>query len=345
MAEVENLIDGPLAQALEAGRPRFNALFAQARRHTPTLDPAAFAGFLRGHFAPIAAEVGRVAPDRLNEVVDVLYEFALELVGTDFGVRYPAVLQGWDRLLRGLPGHLAAAPRRFAGSVTNALYNLSVTPGGRPLEWLDAMAHLGARCDDVATLLAAGTVAAWRAGLAHFREGALATCRKLDPAVACFALGRRDALNRIALSVVLNRLRDDPWLSVPEAGADNGGQQALRIVARVGGFRGFGGPFLTPPAVAGANGQIHVADAESCWLLCADRYGATLHRSPDGLPKPDGKPPFQVKADGTVRCGDATARFDELRGCTSFAATATTLAVTVPLAHLVYLVALVPGTA
>jgi hypothetical protein len=345
MAEVENLIDGPLAQALEAGRPRFNALFAQARRHTPMLDPAAFAGFLRSHLAPVIAAVAPLAPDRLGEVVDVLYEFALELVGKDFGVRYPAVLQGWDRLLRTLPRHLAGAPRRFAGSVTNALYNLSVTPGARPLEWLDVMTHLGTRCDDVDALLAAGTVAAWRAGLAHFRDGALEACRKLDPVVACLALGRRDALNRIALAVVLNRLRDDPWLSVAEAGADNGDKKMLRIVARVGGFRGFGGSFLTPPTVAGADGHIHIADAESCWLLCADRYGATLHRSANGLPQPDGKPPFQVLANGTVRCGDASARFDELQACTSFAATATTLAVTVPLAHIVYLVALVPVAA
>jgi hypothetical protein len=337
MAEVENLIEGPLAGALAAGRPRFNTLFAQARRDTPTLDAAAFAGQLRGLVAPIVTEVAKVAPERLAEVVDVLYEFSLDLVGKEFAARYPAVLQGWNVLLRGLPRHLAAAPRRFAGSVTNALYNLSVTPGARPQEWLGAMSDLGGKCE-VEALLEAGKVCAWRAGMAHFRDGALEACRRLDPPVACAALGLPEALDRASLDAMLHRLGDDPWLSV--AGARLNRKRELRVVAMVGSFRGFGGPFLAPPTVACAEDRLHVTDGESCWLVCADRYGATLHRTANELPRVAGKAPFQVSANGTVTRGESSVRFEELQGPSSFAADATTLAVTVPLAHVVYLVAI-----
>jgi hypothetical protein len=162
MAEVENVIAGPLAAVLKAGRPRFNSLFAQARQATPTLEGAAFANHLRQIVSPIVEAVGAVAPDRLAEVVDVLYEFSLDLVGKELGLRYPVVLKGWSILLREFPRHLAAAPRVFAGSVTNALYNLATTSGARPEEWLSSMQQLGSRCPDVAQFLEAGKVCAWR---------------------------------------------------------------------------------------------------------------------------------------------------------------------------------------
>src|SRR5262245_23292705 len=128
MAEVE-ILTGPLAKALEADRPRYNALYAQARRATPTLEAAAFALHLRQTVAPIVSAVAAVAPQQVGEVVDVLYEFSLELIAKDFPARYPVILEGWQTLLTALPRQLAAAPRRFAGSVTNALYNLATTPG------------------------------------------------------------------------------------------------------------------------------------------------------------------------------------------------------------------------
>ena len=96
---------------------------------------------------------------------------------------------GQGALLEGLPEHLARDPRRFAGSVTNALYNLETTPGARPGEWVESMLRLGRIAPDVAALLDTGKVAAWRAGMAHFRAGALETCAALPPDLARAVLG------------------------------------------------------------------------------------------------------------------------------------------------------------
>jgi hypothetical protein len=48
---------------------------------------------------------------------------------------------------------------------------------------------------------------------------------------------------------------------------------------RVGGFRGFGGPFVAPPELryAGQN-RFYVGDGEGWWLLVVDGYGTSLHR-------------------------------------------------------------------
>jgi hypothetical protein len=336
---MEALNAGPLARALEAGRARYNALFAQARHATPTLDAAAFAEQLRLTVAPVVDRVAGAVPDRVEEVAGVLYELALDLTAKELWRRYPVLAEGWRVLLGGLPRHLAAAPRVFAGSVTNALYNLAQTPGARPGEWQTLLLELGKQCLEPARLLEAGKVLAWRAGLAHFRAGALAMCRGLDADVARAALGLEDAA--VPLDDVLRRLQADPWLSPAAAGKDPGGRHELRLVAAAGGFRGFGGPFLRPPRVACVDGAFLAGDGESCWVLAADVFGATFHRTDAALPPAAAPAGFRIDRNGKVTRGKRTRAFDELQEWTSAATSATTLAVTVPLSHRVYLVALV----
>jgi hypothetical protein len=338
MAEMEKLIRGPLATALEANRPAFNALFAQARRSIPTLDAAAFAEHLRTTVAPVVEEVAAIAPARVGEVVEVLYEFSLTLVAKQFLARHPDLGGGWSLLLFGLPQHLAAAPRSFAGSITNALYNLCVVPGARPRQWTDLMLDLGQRCSDTAALLEAGKVAAWRAGLAHFRAGALETCRRLDPALARAALGLPET--DLALETVLQRLSADPWLSPAALAQPARPALEIRIVAKTGSFRGFGGLFLRPPRTAWVDGEFLVSDGEACWVLMADVFGATFHRTERSLPaRPHGSNAVKVASNGTVTWERQTRIFEELRDCTSFAADETTLVATVPYSHALYLVA------
>jgi hypothetical protein len=337
MAEVEKLIDGALARALEAGRDRFNALFAQARHTLRGLDARAFGEFLRDVVGPAVEALARVAPERVQATVEVLYEFALELVGRELPGRFPVLAEGWRALLGGLTRHLAQAPRRFAGSVTNALHNLALVPGTRPAEWIETVRRVGEVCPDTAALLEAGQVAAWRAGLAHYREGALEVGARLDPVVACAALGLPDGA---PVAQVLQRLRADPWLS-PEAAMSATRARALGVVARVGDFRGFGGPFLRPPRVACVEGRFLVGDGEGCWILTADRFGATFHRTAEELPATGGKPRdnFRIDGRGRVMYGKQSVTLDELQECASQATDGATLAVTLPLSHRVYLIA------
>src|SRR5207248_9842114 len=91
MAAMENVIAGPLARSLEAERARYNALFAQARRSMPALDAAAFAEHLKSVVAPIVDAVDAVAKEKTAEVVDVLYEFSLELLGKEIWGRHPVL--------------------------------------------------------------------------------------------------------------------------------------------------------------------------------------------------------------------------------------------------------------
>lgn len=333
---MDGLIPAALREALEAGRSRYNAEFAMARHRMPGLDPVAFQAHLRSTVGPIADAVSRTAPERVRDVVDVLYEFSLDLVGKGLFDRYPPVLDGWRRLLVALAPCLAAEPRLFAGSVTNALHRLASTPSARAREWTEGMLTLGYGCPDVRTLLEAGKVLAWRAGMAHFRQSALGVCRGLEAQVALSALGIGE-VEPGRLGGILQRLEADPWLT-PE-NAIEPGPKRLRIAARVGAFRGFGGLFLRPPRVLSIGDDLFVTDGQSCWSLHADAFGAVFQRVAETPRAEPGNSRYTL-LNGVVHAADGQREhFTQFLQITSLAGTNHTLAVTVPQSHSVYLVA------
>jgi hypothetical protein len=331
-------------------RSRFNAQFAEAKRWRPNLDGALFQAHLAEVVAPIVEQVAAAAPEQAEPATEALYDLSLDLVGQDLlgpRSRYPAIGLGWRRLLPPLAAHLAADPRRFAGALTNALYQLATTPGARAEAWSDEVLAFAPLAENTAALLAAAQVAAWRAGLAHYRMTALDVCRALAPRLAVAALGLPELTGKppaaAALEAGLARLRDDPWLSPAAALAGHNPERHLQLVARVGAFRGFGGLFVAPPNVSCPGGQFVVSDGAGQWLLNADRFGATFHRAttaPDG-PAAMTQPYYRLDTRGKVTRGKQSATFAELAGSQSSAADATTLAVTTPLSHAVYLIALV----
>ena len=345
-------VSGAFAAALANRRSRFNAQFAEARRWRPNLDGAAFQAHLAEVVAPVVEQAAALAPEKAEAATEALYDLSLDLMGQELlgpRARSPLLGQGWQRLFPPLAAHLAADPRRFAGALTNALHQLATTPGTRGEAWIAEVLALAPLCGDTPTLLAAAQVAAWRAGLAHYRRSALQVARTLPARVAVAALGepeiRPPALPQ--LEAALARLYDDPWLTPAQALNGQTGERHMQLVARVGAFRGFGGLFLAPPKVSGPGGQFLVDDGQGQWLLNADRFGATLHRTPAPPTGPEAmqQPYYRLDTRGKVMRGKHSATFPELAGSQSSAADATTLAVTTPLSHVVYLVAFVERNA
>ncbi|GEM_PF-698904 len=170
-------------------------------------------------------------------------------------------------------------------------------------------------------------VAAWRSGLVRYRDAALDAARSLPEPVARAALslpasgapgpdGRADAAD---LRAVLDRHAADPWWW-PAAGQDDeragarwvrlpGAPGPAQVLGRFGGFRGFGGPWLSPALVVGADARhpglrwvllstgdgpptavgtapdtaadaATVGDETVEWTLVADVHGAFVARAP-----------------------------------------------------------------
>jgi hypothetical protein len=204
------------------------------------------------------------------------------------------------------------------------------------------LSGLAEACPDAPTLLRVGQVAAWRAGLAHFRLDALEIVTRLaavNEPLANAALGLPEE-SPAPLEAVIDRLLANPWLSPAAATRSMPAPAApLRLVARVGDFRGLGGEFLTPPLVMAVEGRLVAKEGERCWWLAADVFGATLYRAPDPEVKPQtAVPPAWKGALDAVKL----AGYPHPQTITSLAVTDTTLAGTSSLSHRVHLLARVP---
>jgi hypothetical protein len=344
MAEMEVMINEAFAEALKNNRDQLNTKFAYARHAYPKLDAEAFKEHLRLMVAPIIESVNRVAAKNVEEVLITLYDFSLELLGKGMlgaETRYPALMRGWNQIFATFPHLLAQDPVAFAGSIANALFNLSINQNTRPDFWINEMLSLGWKCTDVEVFLEVGKIVAWRAGMAHYREGALETCLKLEAKLARAALCIGDGIDK-PIEAIVERLKNDPWLAPWAAVNESRNNKRLKIASVVGAFRGFGGLFVSPPEVIWSRGDFYVFDNENCWLMTADLFGATLHRIGANLPTPEksAQAIFKFDKDGRVTADGLQMVFAELKSPSSFAADEKTLAVTSPVSFGVYLVAL-----
>jgi hypothetical protein len=189
------MVSRALASILRSGRADFNARFVAARRILPELEPDAFAEFLGTVVGDLAEAVEKVRADRLGEVTIAAYDVALELVGQKLagrGARMAHIEEGWRRILPKTASLVASAPSRLIPAMCNAVHQLASTPGARSARWIETMEKLAPRCADVDAFLKLGQVAAWRAGLAHLRSGAIVAADTLPEGLALAARYRSD---------------------------------------------------------------------------------------------------------------------------------------------------------
>ena len=339
------MVSEAFASVLRSGRAEFNNRFAEARRLYPELDGAAFSEFLERTADPLLLAISKIAPERVSGVATAVYDVGLELVGQKLagpGARNQIIEEGWRRVLSPAAALIAVAPERCIRSISNALHNLSSIPGAHPEQWLTIMAQLGRQCGNAGTLLHLGQLAAWKAGLAHFRQGALIAADALPPSIVLAALGASPSSQ---WSDIRQHLLMDPWFDpATPISKDYGQNNSLRVVAQVGAFRGFGGNFVEPPTVAADGDHFLVKSADEFWLLAADFFGATFHRA-SRLEFETARQQINLSSDLQVTGSKlvwAGQRFEiaSLGKFTSAAANATTLALTSELTHSVLLLAL-----
>lgn len=237
---------------------------------------------------------------------------------------------------------VAEDPSRVLPAVCNALYNLTATLDANPDQWLDDMERMATACRNADEFLKCGKVAAWRAGLAHFREGAIDAAKTLTETLARVSLS---APLHVPLPALFERLGRDPWFNPGNTDdAEHEAGSRLRTVCRAGAFRGFGGLFPEPPLVAPSGEHFLVKSGSECWLLIADIFGATFHRSDPAEFKTSGRsglPSGITIKRTTVRCNGLSLELSDLGNFTSVAANSHTLALTSLLTHAVTLLALI----
>jgi len=260
------VISPAFAETLAAVRPQLNRRIGEVRRATRGFDDGALTAFLQDAVDPVVQALASEHAARLPVIVLAAVEAALLLGVHDRGLsaRTEQVRDTWRALAVPCAALIAAAPAQVLGMLANAVLHLQ-GQGGRIGQWRDELATLAGRVGGTGELAALGQLLAWRAGMAHFRRGALAAADGLPPALALAALRLPADADWHAASAALS---DDPWWQPDGSRAG---------VIEAGAFAGLGGAFTAPPQVRPAGDGFLVHGGERHHLLSADRHGAVLH--------------------------------------------------------------------
>ena len=344
MEDLAAPLAGPLAEALARGRDAYNARVTAARLSVAVDGPALLAT-LRG-LDPVVRAAHARDPAVVDTVVSALFDASLELVPRGVlgpGARMAELETTWRATLGASGRMLCADPRRVVAATMNALTRLAACGGTRLADWATTMGALSERAADVDVWLKAGVVAAWRAGLAHARAGALDACAALPADLGAIAVGLDPGTGAETMVRVVERLRGDPWAWPPHVASGEQPPLGIKLVGYVGAFRGFGGPFIAPPRVGLRDGVFVVTDGERVFELHADFFGATL--VPVGTAGPGFEPSRSrgalVARQREARCATASKRrvFPGMASLTSWASTDLTLVATRPISHQLTLIA------
>lgn len=264
-----SLASPALAGVLQRRREELNARFRQARLQNRGLDEEAFRRHLLMCVDPLATLLSEeLEQPRLDSLFVDLYDLSLTLVSREFagpGARHPWITMVWCELLPDARSAVVTGGADFVAAMCNAIHNVAGQPGADPHTFLLTMIAAANTTTSADLLLEAGRVAAWRSGLAFFRDAALAAWRSLP-----------DELRRVTLAIPDDvscdeaeaHLADDPW-----SGPDG---KRRREEVRLGGFVGFGGPFAAPPEVETIDGRLYATDGRRWFAVDVDAFGATV---------------------------------------------------------------------
>lgn len=260
------MVSARFANLLAAGRAEFNRRAAEARRRSLAFDAAAFSVFVASSVDAVVGVADRVDPGSAGATAFAAYDIGLALATQ--ARAGAAVEQAWADVAPHYAGLLAAQPAGVLGLLTNAALHLEKSRAARMPEWLSLMATLAPMVADLRQMQVAGQIAAWRSGLAHFRQGAIAAGDSVPEPLALAAFG----VSGLTWAQARDQLRGDPWWS-----SDAAARQRLREGFEIGSFTGFGGAFGQPPEVRPAPDGFWVRSGDHYALLIADACGAVLH--------------------------------------------------------------------
>lgn len=271
MTDQQAVISVALANVLAAQRAQLNARVAEARHRYPAFDTAAFSAFLKTGLDSIAKSVSEVAPERTVPAVLAAYDIALELVAQELAgpaARNSLIERLWVSIVPRYARLVSEDPINVLGLLSNAVLHVSNTSEARVEDWLLGMSTMAEHVNSTSHLRSVGQIMAWRAGLAHFREGALHCADAMPEAMALRAVGADSAQT---WQEVRDKFGSDPWWS-PDAKR----QEISRAGIDVGQFTGFGGTFAQPPEVHAATNGFLVKSMNRYSFLVADAYGSLL---------------------------------------------------------------------
>lgn len=275
-AEGSRSVSPALECILRERRHAYNFRWSEARSRFPHLSSTDAASFFVHDLSPLIDALSilpSVGSDQLESICDIAVEVGVKATGLRLlGVNAAEswITELWRNTFPALTMHLSNDPLTVIAELSHATAQFSAHRASRPQQWLRLLTVLGPKAADLAQLRLLGKVLAWRSGLAHYRTGALAAADQLPT-----------ELVEAALQIPTSQSWAE-WRDPLNASRWPGSRiEATGLLAKVGAFRGFGGVFLEPPTLATRDGDLIARSGGDAWVICADLFGATLHRTQD----------------------------------------------------------------
>ena len=337
-----------LIELFKLNREKLNSLFSFYKFTYPVIEKEVVFFYISFIIEPVIEKNSIRDKEVLSAFLLSLYEKILELIGKNFlgnSGRYPFFEGKFIQCLEDSSEFLFENPDLYLSSISNAIVNLGTADLSKLDTWLSKFQKLNKKAKTIQELFDAGKITAWACGMAQFRQKALEICKHLETELLEIALGISN-IRSINRDNFITRLESDPWMSPETAMKENSPRKNFQL-KRVGSFIGFGGEFLTPPKVEILDNEFIVYDAKNFYVLFSDIFGSHLQRISEDtyltLASEKTKPSatnFIFTKDGIVKHKTDELEYKPLANYSSYAANSTTLCITSPYSHNLFVVGL-----
>lgn len=335
-----------LKELLIENRDTFNSTFQFYRYNSPNLKGEDVFSYIVKLIDPFFVKNAGIAKERAAEVLNIFYRKLLELLSKEIfsnSAKYPQFEFLFSVLLNKYNEFALNRTEEFLASVSNALIKLGGEKEELLISWSGEILNIQTEFTSLDELLNYGIVAAWKCGMTEYRQHALyiLTDLRLELLKTIFKLPKLEESNRVSF---IENLTKDPWITPEDALAGNFIKNKFTL-KKYSTFSGFGGHFSSPPEVEW-NGRYTIAsDNDNYYIVCSDIFGIKLKRISGNTylelvekkAPPSNKEVIVDGKTGTIQYKDYNLQFDELKNVSSYIYNDSTLCVTSPLSHSLFI--------
>lgn len=342
----EQIKNPALIELFKLNREKLNSLFSFYKFTYPVIEKEVVFFYISFIVEPVFEKNSNRDKEQLSAFLLSLYEKILELIGKNFlgnSGRYPFFEAKFIQCLEDSNEFLFQNPDLYISSVSNAIVNLGIVDFLKLENWLSKFQKLNKKAITIQELLDAGKVCAWICGMAQYRQKALEICKYLDVGLLEIALDISNIRN-INRENFIARLEADPWMHPANAIKENSPKKKF-LLKRIGKFIGFGGEFLTPPKVEFLDNEFIVYDAKNFYVLFSDIFGSHLQRISEDTyltlaseQSPPVRTDFSIAKEGRVKMKTDELEYKPLANYSSYASNDTTICITSPYSHCLFVV-------
>lgn len=263
------MISSAFKSFLQTERKQCNQIFATLHHQHPQIDAESFQQFLVKQLDPVVALLDD-SGQSIGHFAMAGYQHGLDLAAKRWLGKseiYHYVIQLWRDVIPQSLNWISTNPDYWFNILANVLCRLNAHDPASASRWLNLMSQSAKECKSAEEFKKLGLIAAWMAGLACYRESALAALTEISDGLFS-AISQTDSKDRaqVQQSLINNRWLD---FSVSQA-------KPLSLQKRFGSAALLEGEFAEPPKVLMHNNQLYITSTNQTWMLFFDAFGEML---------------------------------------------------------------------